>query len=76
MLAIAQLCCFAMLAQGAAGKNPLVKLIEKIKYKRVTLVIRKQDVSGFLAATEPCRYWKPKFDESISAAFAKNTSVI
>eukprot|EP00913_Durusdinium_trenchii_P002116 g1954.t1 len=32
---------------GGGGKNPLVKLADKLRFKRVTLVIRKQDVSGY-----------------------------
>ncbi|CAL1173656.1 unnamed protein product [Cladocopium goreaui] len=32
---------------GAQQKNPLVKLADKLRFKRVTLVIRKRDVSGY-----------------------------
>jgi len=32
---------------GAQQKNPLVKLADKLRFKRVTLVIRKWDVSGY-----------------------------
>eukprot|EP00435_Cladocopium_sp_Y103_P026713 s4904_g6.t1 len=32
---------------GAQQKNPLAKLADKLRFKRVTLVIRKQDVSGY-----------------------------
>lgn len=33
------------------NKNPLVKIADKLRFKRVTLVIRKQDVAGHLDAS-------------------------
>ncbi|CAE7571025.1 unnamed protein product, partial [Symbiodinium pilosum] len=34
---------------GAGGGNPLVKIIDKFRFKRVTLIIRKQDIAGYPA---------------------------
>eukprot|EP00439_Symbiodinium_sp_Y106_P012060 s2756_g1.t2 len=32
---------------GGGGGNPLMKMIDKFRFKRVTLIIRKQDIAGY-----------------------------